>query len=189
MKPNLIILDLEATGTDFVKHDIIQLGAVKLDSELNIVDSFERLIIPLGNEVSEEAMKVNKLNLDEVRSRGLILDNALQEFEMWIGFPRYYIIGAWGIMFDITFLRHSYKKINRFYPFLYKCFDVASVVRFYCSINNLTSKGGLGKCAKALKVEVEESKKHNALYDAELSAKVLKKVSEYTNHSTLKNGA
>jgi DNA polymerase-3 subunit epsilon len=178
MTKRLIVLDIEATGgNDPKKYDIIQLGAVKLNKQYEIEDRFCEIIRPIGTAVEPEAMAVHGITVEEAMKTGMDLEPCLEKFEAWVGNPRAYHLSAWGVMFDLGMLREAYIKIKREFPFSYACFDAATVVRFYTEINRLgDGKYGVGSCAKALGFEVDANKQHNALYDAELTALMLKKV-------------
>lgn len=171
-----IIIDIETTGQNKRIHDIIQLGAVKLDNECNITDKFTINIKPLNpNYWSIKAEEIHKMSKEYILQNGIECNKAFEEFEKWVGNPKEYYLSAWGVYFDINFLVEQYEKINRPYPFSYRTLDVASVVRFYLTV--LTKKfPGEEKAAKLLDIELEENHLHNGLYDAEISAKMLKEV-------------
>jgi|GEM_PF-6733439 DNA polymerase III alpha subunit (gram-positive type) len=58
MQP-LIITDIETGGLDFRIHDIIEIGALKVDSvTLNEIDIFEQRIRP-KRPMTKEAMDIN----------------------------------------------------------------------------------------------------------------------------------
>ena len=177
LSKNLIILDLECTGESADTYDIIQIGAVKLDGRFDIIDRFECLVAPFGDVWEEGAYKVHNIEFDFAKKNGKDLKEALMLFESWFGNPKEHTICTWGAFFDIDFLIEAYKKVDKNYPFSRRTYDIASIVRFVISIRqNLGKKCGEFTCAKKLGIEVDASKLHNALYDAELSALNLNKV-------------
>ncbi len=66
---DILILDIEATGVDFNKHELIEIGALLLDKKtLREKKSFESFIKPKRWADREpEAMAVNKISWDELK--------------------------------------------------------------------------------------------------------------------------
>ncbi len=58
----MIAIDLETTDVDPVKGSIIQIGALALDKELNVIGEFNKFIAPLDKHRNPEAMKVNQIS-------------------------------------------------------------------------------------------------------------------------------
>ena len=74
-------------------------------------------------------------------------------------------------------LQNAYSFLKRDYPFHYRSFDVASIVRFeLAKRKQLFMKCGENKCARALGIEVDNAKLHDGLYDATLSGLMLEKL-------------
>ena len=171
-----VLVDIETSGQNSKIHDIIQLGAVKLNTEFDIVDQFSVYVKPLSNSWCKTAENVHKLSKEFVLQNGLECNLAFEKFELWVGENvKEYILAAWGTYFDINFLVQQYEKINRPYPFLYRTLDVASVVRFYIYQFN-TMFPSEQKAARFFNIEFDDDKLHNGLYDAQLAAKLLKEV-------------
>ena len=173
----LIVLDLECTGSDWRYYDIIQMGAVKVDESLNTLSTFCEMVSPMGDIYQEAAQKVHKIDFNYAKENGLSLEDCISKFEAWCGDPHVYYLCSWGVMFDISYLQEAYRKVNRKYPFSYRTYDAASVVRFFvASMGLLHKRCGEGACAKVLGISTEHEKKHNALYDSELTVRLLQEV-------------
>jgi len=85
---NYIIFDLEATCVEDRKiqftNEIIEIGAVKLDENLNQVDTFQTFIKPTINPVlSEFCVTLTTIQQQDVDS-GAGFEEALQRFAKWI---------------------------------------------------------------------------------------------------------
>ncbi len=173
---NLIVIDLEASGSSF-DYDIIQWGAVKLDKEFNIIDKFDTLVIPLTTKWDLNAARVHKLDYDYVCKNGIELYDCLNRFEIFVGDKHMHSLSSWG-NWDINFIVASYGKLLKDYPFSKRTYDIASIVRFACMAMGCKSSMKIGEmsCAKFLGIKVDNTKYHNALYDAEIGSKNLQEV-------------
>jgi len=179
---NLLIIDVETTGTTG-DSSIIQLGAIKFSKHGKIMNTapFEMNIIPYTDKWDIEAERVHNISKDWLLKNGNRIETVLRCFEEWVNddFKNYYI-AQWSCGFDSTMLQLAYTQIDRKYPFSYRCYDIASIVRFYLALGNELSfsKKGQGqfKCAIALGIKVEKESLHNALFDATLAGKMLEKI-------------
>lgn len=82
-------IDTETTGLTPGKHDIIEFACVPLDADLRPMDvvPFHTTIRPkmrFPDSVSEEAMNVNGLKIDELLMSGLEPFRAAELFEQWV---------------------------------------------------------------------------------------------------------
>ena len=133
---DLLIIDVETSGTT-ENASIIQLGAVIFDKSGKLCKtSFNQYIIPYTLEWSEEAYKVHKIEQSFLAKKGMILGDVLHAFENWAScqgswnLKKRYWLGQWSCGFDTNMLQNAYAIAKRKYPFHYRAFDVASIVRF-----------------------------------------------------------
>lgn len=184
---DLIIFDVETSGTDETAS-IIQLGAVIFDRNGHLfrngkeIYSFNEYIIPYTLTWDEEASKIHKIEKSFLYKKGLQLERALELFEtwaspIWADLEKRYWLAQWSCGFDTNMLQNAYAFLRREYPFHYRSFDVASIVRFHLAKQGkLFMKCGEDKCARALGIEVKDIQLHDALYDAQLSGLMLEKI-------------
>ncbi len=172
---DLLLFDLEATGTDVAVYDLAQIGAVRVCNRcLQVYDQFETLTRPLSDVVDPRAMRIHKIPL-ETLMKAPPLEEALLSFEKWMGKPKMYLPSSWGA-WDIVFLMGTYGKTYRRYPLTGKSLDVKSVVYWELSkAKNRAPKGGLGKISEMLDLPPME-RQHDALQDAIRSADLLRAV-------------
>lgn len=171
----IIVIDLETTGSVGRNYSIVQIGAVKLDEEFNVIDTFVSLAKPLEKDAELHAMNVHKIPIKDIL-RAKKLKVVLNEFEQWVGKPKEYYLAAWGTTFDITFLREQYLKLNRNYPFHYRCVDFKSIAMYELGKRNITFKyTGLKTLCKLMKIPFE-GKPHDALSDATMTVKVVQRI-------------
>lgn len=108
---NYIILDLEwnqpcthENENPRMPFEIIEIGAVKLDKKLNIVDTYSSIIKPRLYKKLQPHIKT-LLNYDETTlKQGRPFDMVFREFIKWCGND--YIFGTWGSM-DLSYLQNN----------------------------------------------------------------------------------
>lgn len=180
---DLLIIDVETSGISD-NASIIQLGAIIFDKTGELCNTeFNQYIIPYTSEWSEEAYKVHKIERSFLAKNGMLLKEAIEKFEDWASchgtfeLRKKYWLAQWGCGFDTSMLQNAYTILGRQYPFHYRAFDIGAIVRFeLANRGKLGVKCGENKCAKALGIDVDETKLHNALYDAQLSGQILEKL-------------
>jgi inhibitor of KinA sporulation pathway (predicted exonuclease) len=97
---NYIIFDLEATCWEndrSIENEIIEIGAVKLNDKLDIIDEFSIFVRPTTNPVLSEfctrLTSITQKNVDEAET----FDKVLPDFENWIiESSNEVIIYSWG---------------------------------------------------------------------------------------------
>lgn len=68
-KGNIVVYDTETTGLDLAKDEIVQLSAIRMDKEGNIVGVFDRMIeptVPIG----QGAYETHGFDIDYIRAHG-----------------------------------------------------------------------------------------------------------------------
>lgn len=166
-----LFLDLEASGTDPVKHSILSIGMVISDSNLEDYESFYKEIRYEELNIMPGAIEVNGFDFTSQRNR-IPLSQADEEAE---GFVRRHFHGEEPFIIGLNIGTFDMQFIYRNMPLLgesisNKSVDLNSLIYF------LAEKKSIG--FKELKAELtsiadsEVSKlglgitKHNALYDA-----------------------
>jgi|SRR3989338_4342077 len=176
---DLLIIDLETTGLDLDKHEIIQIAAVLLDRKtLKEKASFSSFVKPKDwDKRDPEAMAVNKISFSALKGAPT-LAQVVKKFNK--EFKASEVITAnYGGILDFTFLRAAYKKNGLRYPFDYHVFNIWPLCYSYIAQNGkFTSKKkfpgfGLEDLAKKFKLSAQT---HNALDDCRLEAEVLRKI-------------
>ncbi len=180
---DLLIIDVETSGTSN-NASIIQLGAVIFDKSGKLCNTeFNQYIIPYTSEWSEEAYKIHKIEKSFLVKNGYKLEDVIKAFEDWAScqgmfeLKKKYWIAQWSCGFDTNMLQNAYAILTRKYPFHYRAFDIASIVRFeLANRGKIKTKCGMIKCAEALGIDVIENKLHDGLYDARLSGQLLEQL-------------
>lgn len=168
-----VILDLEWNGSYCKKlhrfvNEIIEFGAVKLDGDMNMTDTFSMLVKPqIGKKISSHIESLTHISNDEL----IVSDNTfLKTINRFIDFAGDSVILTWGKS-DILALMENYDYYtgNDRLPFLKYYCDL----QYYCekklNIYNPAAQLGLQSCADMLGIKSSEETLHRAYADAELS--------------------
>ena len=110
MKP-LLIYDLETTGLDKKKDQIIQFAAIKVDTEKNkILDSKNMFIQPVGNySISIQAFFKHGITPEFLKDKPHFKDVAQEIFDFFNGCD---ILTYNGCKFDNAFLMTEFERIG-----------------------------------------------------------------------------
>jgi inhibitor of KinA sporulation pathway (predicted exonuclease) len=162
---NYIVLDLEMNnkwGTRI--HEIIEIGAVKINSEMEIVDSFQSFIKPkLYPTISKLIKKKTGIKQEWIdNAKGL--SDVINDFRKWIGEEDFVLCG-WGNDDLITFERNF--KINDINDFecdlLKNYYDIQnSFIKLYNLPNQISLKNALEMLNTKPKYDIW----HRAIFDA-----------------------
>lgn len=96
-----VIFDFETTGLDPTKHEIIEIGAIRVNRDGQQHDTFETLIKP-SKRISKRITEITGISQEMVDHEGSPLVEALAEFRMFVGeLP----LVAFNAEFDEGFLR------------------------------------------------------------------------------------
>ena len=175
-----IVLDLEWNNTYAKKakgyiNEIIEIGAVKLDSELETVDTFSCIIrSQIGKKLRGSVKRLTHLTNDDINS-GMPFTKAFSMFRKWIGTEET-VIFTWGDG-DVRVLLENFKYLNgiKVIPFLENYCDLQRVFqRIYGGTKG--QQTGLLTAAQMLDIDPEMYIHHRALGDSMLTADILKKL-------------
>lgn len=111
---NYIIFDLEATcwENDRSKvNEIIEIGAVKLNENLEIIDTFSMFVKPTINPLLSEFCKILTSIHQEDVDKALIFSDAIKNFEKWILLSgNDALLLSWGYYDKNQILKESLEK-------------------------------------------------------------------------------
>lgn len=102
----IVFLDIETTGLNPTRDEIIELGAVCMKDGVKIGE-FQKLIKPVQT-VSEEITKITGITNKMLEEGGIPLKDALTSFVEFIGNRR--LVGHNLIDFDMRFIAYALKK-------------------------------------------------------------------------------
>lgn len=177
---NYIIFDLEWNNAySYAKkgfvNEIIEIGALKLNERLEVVDSFKQLIRPkITKKLSSRCRNLTNITTEELRENGIPFSQAMKDFARWSNGNNIFL--TWSNS-DLYVLAGNYQLL------LDSC-DLSFITRYcdaqkYCMAfvekedNNQIS---LAKCAEMLGINIDTQKLHRALADCYLTAECLRTV-------------
>jgi len=192
---DFLVLDLETTaGQDEngfqTNNDIIQIGAVLLDRNLDPIAEFESLVKP-REIVSEFVTNLTGISNKEAQSAKEFIEvsNNLQRLvESKVKNIKQVRICAWGTYFDLPIIRRLYKEYGLQFPYSGTGFDIKTLAMLWMSLSDRrTDKLSVGHLAEIMGYTPKEAF-HNALIDSRVEAKILKRIIFDLDKGTFFNG-
>ena len=179
---NYIVLDLEwnqcPDGKEYadaaLPFEIIEIGAVKLDQDLRMVDEFHEIIKPQVykwiHAKTREVIHLNYKNLENGKS----FSAAVQDFLVWCGDD--YCFCTWGTQ-DLMELQKNmnYYQILDMLPGPIRYYDIQKL--FSIAYEDRSSRRSLEYAIECLKIE-KKYQFHRALSDACYAAEILRKIED-----------
>jgi inhibitor of KinA sporulation pathway (predicted exonuclease) len=174
-----IIMDLEWNNTYGRKingfiNEVIEIGAVKLDENLNSVDTFSHIVkSQIGKKLRGSVKRLTNITNEDLDG-GIPFTKAFSDFRSWIG-PEENVVLTWGDG-DIRVLIDNYRYLNGIatIPFLTNYADLQKL--FQNVLKTPASKQiGLASAAQLIGIADEDYASHRALDDSLLSAECFRK--------------
>lgn len=178
---NFVIFDLEWNNAFNYKtgkgmNEIIEIGAVKLDKNLNIVDTFKQLIKPqLSKKLSGRFKNLTHITMDEINKSGIPFAEAVKDFSRWSGREES-VFMSWSNS-DLYVLIDNFKKFvgTSSISFIKKYVDLQKYCQSFID-NNDGNQISLSRCAEYFNISADSDCLHRALEDCYLSVKCYRKV-------------
>ncbi len=174
-----VIFDLEWNNAYDYKekkgvNEIIEIGAVRLDKDLNISDTFTQLVKPkLSKKLSKRFVDLTSITKEEIAQNGISFEKAMSDFAEWAGTDAVFM--SWSNS-DLYVLVSNYKRFfgKTNVSFMKRYMDCQK----YCQsfIENCKEQISLTHCAERFEIKVEEENLHRALEDCYVAAACFKKV-------------
>ena len=180
---NYIILDLEWNQGNEQREkqlkelpfEIIEIGAVKLNSRMEICDSFHELIRPqVYKEMHYMTKKLLQLDMDELQD-GRAFPEVIRSFLAWCGTEEF-MFGTWGPQ-DLTELQRNMKYFGLppLSPRPLKFYDVQKL--FSIAFEDKKSRRNLEYAVDYLALS-KDVPFHRALSDAYYTGRVLERIKD-----------
>lgn len=177
---NIIILDLEWNGSysKRVHHyvnEIIEFGAVKVNENLEKLDTFSMLVKPeIGKKLSSHIASLTHITNEELFEKGVSFLEAVKSFGT---FSADSVILTWGTSDILTLMDNfNYYTGDSEIPFLKSYCNLQEYCEYMLDVHNPAAQLGLLNCAEMLGIKSDEEELHRAYTDAILSLKCLKKL-------------
>lgn len=176
-----VIFDLEWNNAYDYKlkkgvNEIIEIGAIKLDEKLNIIDTFKQLIKPkLSKKLSSRFKNLTHISMEEIDNSGIAFEAAIADFSRWSGGENSIFL-SWSNS-DLYVLIDNFKKFMGIssVDFIKKYADLQKYCQSFIENGN-ANQISLAHCAELFEINVDTENLHRALEDCYLSSECFKKV-------------
>lgn len=172
-----VILDLEWNAAFSKKrkkyiNEIFEFGAVKVDDDMNIIDSFTMLIRPvIGKFLNPYVKKLTNITFEELKEAENDYLSAIKAFSEFLGDS---VLMTWSTSDLLALLENqSYFTGGQRLNFMKSYCDLQSYCEYILGVGSASRQLGLSACAELLSIPVEGDQ-HRALADAQLSHKCFK---------------
>lgn len=177
---NYVILDLEWDSVFYKPqkrfiNQILQIGAVKLDSEFNLIDSFEATIkSEISNKVTGRFAKLTGIT-NEVMRAGIPFSTAVENYNAWVGDNA--VTMTWSNSDLYTILENEDTLLNGLRFKIEKYLDLQVFIQNEMRLKGYEDKNQISLEAAAEKLEIETDgiDFHTAKDDSLVCAFLLKK--------------
>lgn len=174
-----IVMDLEWNNVYSSKrsvyfNEIIEIGAVKLDDNLNQIDYFSQTVnTALGKRLRRKVKELTHITNEEINN-GSGFTRIMSDFRHWIGnVPS--VVMTWGNTDVYVMLENfGYFSGAHIVPFMHYYADLQKYCQYYLKTGNETQLG-LTTAAEMLGIETDELELHRGLADSVLTAECLRK--------------
>lgn len=167
---DLLFVDLETTGLDLDKHEIVEIGCLIVDGKnLRVKKKYHSKVKPKHPETaSKDGLEVggyNKNDWKDAKTLKVVLKEVadLSSNAMPTG---------WKVDFDWSFLEKAFKEEKIKHSFDYHLIDVLTLA--YKHFRNKKEPEGLGLRKVAPHFEVEIPEQHGAMVDIQATYEVFK---------------
>lgn len=159
----IIVFDVESTGTDVTEDEIIQIAAIKIDREGEIIDTFERFIKP-SKSVGKSVL-VHNFTDEFLDENG---EDKKTVFTDFINFSKDALIIGHNVNYDISILNSELERCSMDKPQFKGVYDTLDIYRrFYPNLHNHKLE------TLSREFPIKHSPSHNALDDVKATAYLL----------------
>lgn len=186
---NMIILDLEWNGVYTKKthgyfNEIIEVGAVKMNDRMEMIDTFHAVIKPVvSHKLSTLVQNLTGIAQEELED-GLQFPRVVSQLRKWIGDPAA-VVMTWSTTDLMVLLENCrYFLDDERIPFMHYYADLQAYCQMRMEKNteekleNAGQQLGLGKACELLGIHEDELSPHRALDDSILSGRVFANIFE-----------
>lgn len=169
-KKEFVVMDIETTGLDCNRDEIIEIAALKISE--NETEEFSALL-SCSKSLPPFIVELTGISDKLLSEEGIELKRALEVMKAFVGEKT--LVG-YNINFDMKFINHNLKKLN-IEPLQNKCVDVLNIVKkenMYLDSYKLE--------AVLSEYGIEGSLEHRALSDAKQTLKLLDKLNDFDRY-------
>ena len=177
---NYIVIDLEWNGSWSKKahgyfNEIIEVGAVKVDENMKILDEFRAAIKPVvSKKLSSIVTDLTNITAEELED-GTTFANMMRQLSRWIGTDASTVL-TWSTT-DLLVLMENCRFFygRQEIPFLKNYMDFQVYAQQRMGVDT-SQQLGLARAGELLEIPEDDMSLHRALDDSRLTATILQKV-------------
>lgn len=170
-KNNLAFLDMEMTGLNALKHEIIEIGVVITTPELKIIEEFDIKVKPERIEDADPiSLKVNNYDAKKWES-AIPLKEAIEKLNTKV---KDCIMVSHNIAFDALFLESALTKLNMTNSMHYHRLDTISIA--WAKLHREPDLEHFSLRELCVRFGIENENAHTALSDARATYELYKKL-------------
>ncbi len=184
MEDRLLFIDTETGGLNPNKHSLLSLAMVVWE-DMKIIDSQELLINDEILSVTEEALSINKIDIEKHKQSAISSSLAIEKIFLFINkhFPeqRKITIAGHNVHFDVSFLRFFFSQNDENFSkfFSHRIIDTSSILYYLYLAGHIKQKViSSDEAFDYFEIKVEG--RHTALGDAIATAKLFTKLLSLT---------
>lgn len=170
-KHNFAFIDIETTGLNLLKHEIIEIGCVLTTPSLEVIEEFELKIKPKHIESADPvALKVNHYNPD-------LWESAYDEekaIKILLEKVKDCIMVGHNVAFDAGFLEYAFNKIQTMNTMHYHKLDTVSIA--WAKLHNSPNLERFSLHEMCMHFNIENKNPHTGLGDARATYELYKKL-------------
>lgn len=156
----------------FFNNEIIQIGAIKIDDNLDYISGYSRFVKPkFIPKLNKRLIKMLPLTEDQLQSNGIPFNLAIIEFRKFLGDTSNVTLVTWSNN-DIMVLENNLRAWNLKWRPKCKRIDLQNVM---CNKLGLKNTPSLKKIAEYYNIELKGNL-HNAFSDVYLTRKVMENI-------------
>ncbi len=172
-KHNFAFIDIEATGLNLIKNEVIEIGCVITSPDLEVIEEFEIKIKPENIETADPiSLKISHYN-EEGWKDALPLSEAMKLFSEKV---KDCIMVGQNVAFDAAFLEYSFNKLNMSNPMHYHKLDTISIAWAKLHNDPTLERFSLREMCERFGIKNENA--HTGLSDARATYELYKKLME-----------
>lgn len=179
----MLILDIEATGTNYQKHSIVSLGALDLENPENQL--YLECRVWDGAHIDEEAMEINGYTEAEVIDPNKMSEEELvRNFIGWSEQINDRTLAGQNVSFDRDYIKVACDRYGEVFPFAHRTIDTHTLAFMHMVKRGEAPPFDEDKHRSALNLDAvlnycgipDEPEPHNALNGAKSHAEVISRL-------------
>ncbi|MDP2789292.1 MAG: 3'-5' exonuclease [bacterium] len=172
-KHNLAFIDIETTGLNLIRHEVVEIGCVVTTPLLEVIEEFELKIKPERVEDADPtSLKISHYNKEDW-AQAITLEKAIKILSKK---TKDCIMVGQNVAFDAGFLEYAYAKTNLKHEMHYHKLDTIAIA--WAKLHREPDLKHFSLREMCLRFGIKNERAHTALSDAHATFLLYKKLME-----------